>query len=41
MEHCMTGPIRFLKYAMVESDGIVAGPIKTRVAYGIRGGARL
>ena len=37
MEHCMTGPIWFLKYAilkyaMLESDGSVADPIKTRVA---------
>jgi hypothetical protein len=39
MEHCMTGPIWFLKYAMVECDGVVAAPIKTRVVDIIHGSA--
>jgi hypothetical protein len=40
MEQCMTGPIWFLKYAMVECDGVVVDPIKARVADIIHGGAR-
>jgi hypothetical protein len=40
MEQCMTGQIWFLKYAMVECDGVVTDPIKTRVVDIIHGGAR-